>query len=139
MPTLLLGDLTVVMHVHTALTLKPNIRNDYMIIHPSIHPFHHIVGILKSYAIEPIFLLFWCPSTSTMICDHDPKKKIDILVRFLFLFCIILFNIMKLLATFFRIKLFVWINVFEKVNPVFLLFSSYDIWHSLPKTAVFNY
>ena len=52
-------------------------------------------------------------------CDHDPSKKIKILVKLLFLFSIIVFNFMKLLFTFFMIELFDQINVFKKVKLTF--------------------
>ena len=54
-----------------------------------------------------------------LIFDHDSRRKIEILVKALFWFSIIVFNKMKILVLLFMIKLFTETNVFKKVLVAF--------------------
>lgn len=66
----------------------------------------------NNYTILISFLRSWShiPSSATMI-----SEKVEISVKLLFSFYIIVFNIMELLVILFMIKLFPQMNVFKKV------------------------
>ena len=57
--------------------------------------------------------------TYTMICDHDLREKVRILVKCLFLFLIIVLIVMKLLVTLLIIKPFPRIKILKKYTTTF--------------------
>ena len=59
-----------------------------------------------------------------MICDCDLGEKMEISVKLLLSFSIIVFNMMKILVKTFIIKIFAWINVFKIVWLPFCFRSS---------------
>ena len=74
-----------------------------------------------------------------MIYDKDLREKIGILLKILFSFAVIVFNMMKLLVKTFTMKLFAQINKFRKSIDTFLcdfLYSKFDVRHcSLERTV----
>ena len=58
-----------------------------------------------------------------MICDQDYRDRMEILVKFLLSFSVIVLNIMKLLIKTFLMELFSQINRFKKVQMTFCVIS----------------
>ena len=72
----------------------------------------------KSFAIILISFL----TTYTMICEHDLRKKMGILVKF-FVFHHTVSLMMKLMVIYFIIKLFAQINYLKRTSFCVYLFS----------------
>ena len=88
--------------------LQNYIQFNLLVLSCTIYLFNHSFIIVFNHSLN---------MTENENKHHDlwPRKKMEILVKLLFWFSIIVFNTMKLLVKTFKIKLFVWINIFKKV------------------------